>query len=499
MRAFCLVTSLFALTACATSPQAPLLAIGAPPQASDPYYQAAAAHIAAAPALEARARNVILFVGDGMGVSTITAARIYAGQSRGVDGESYTLAMDTFPRTAMSRTYGSDSQISDSAPTATAMTAGVKTSGGVIGLTAEAPARRCARSDAYATRSLFSIAEAQGLATGVVTTTTITHATPAATYANVAGRDWENDVRAARDGAQACADIARQLIEWPAGDGFEIALGGGRANFLPNIAADPENAEMRGARADGRNLIAEWTSREDRAFVWNRDQLAAADPDARVLGLFNPGHMAFDLERKSTRTGEPSLSEMTAAAITRLQREPTGYVLMVEGGRIDHGHHAGMAHLALADTDAFDQAIATALAMTNRDDTLIIVTADHSHVFTMAGYAARGNPILGLSAGPDGVALADDGLPYTTLGYANGPGSVFADGATPSARPNLTGVDTHAPTYRAQSLVPLGSESHAGEDVVIYAWGPGDDVVAGTLEQNMIFHIMARALGFDLR
>lgn len=499
MRSLWLAASLFAISACASTSQPPLRAVGAPPQASDPYYQAAAARLAEAPALTTPARNIILFVGDGMGVSTITAARIYAGQRRGVDGESHNLAMDTFPRTAMSRTYGSDAQISDSAPTATAMVAGVKTSGGVIGVTAAAPRRRCEGSDAYATRSLFSIAEAEGLATGIVTTTTITHATPASAYANVAGRDWENDVRASRDGAQACADIARQLIEWPDGDGFEIALGGGRANFLPNTVADHENAEARGARADGRNLIAEWESREDRVFVWNKEQLAAVDPGARVLGLFNPGHMAFDLERQSVRTGEPSLSDMTAAAIARLQREPNGYVLMVEGGRIDHGHHAGMAQLALADTEAFDQAIATALAMTNREDTLILVTADHSHVFTMAGYAARGNSILGLSAGPGGVALAEDGLPYTTLSYANGPGSVFAEGASPSARPDLTGVDTHAPTFRAQSLVPLGSESHAGEDVVLYAWGPGDDVVAGTLEQNMIFHIMARALGFDLR
>lgn len=493
-----------ALAACATTGTPAARIAPAPPQINDPYFQAGAARVAAAPAGQ-RARNVILFVGDGMGVATVTAARIYAGQRQGLDGESYNLAMDTFPRVALSRTYGADAQISDSAPTATALVSGVKTNDGVLGLTAGVRPMQCEGADQFISRSLFEIAEEAQMATGIVSTARITHATPGAAYSHTAGRDWENDVNAARDGASACVDIARQLIEWPAGDGFEIALGGGRANFLPNTTADPETPSERGLRADGRDLIAEWSARPGHVFVWNSEQLAAAAPDAQVLGLFSRSHMAYESLRMQDPGGEPSLAEMTAISIQRLAQQPNGYVLMIEGGRIDHAHHEGRAGDALSETVSFDTAIRTALDMTSRDDTLIIVTADHSHTLSMSGYARRGTPILGLSTDSSGaVALARDNLPYTTLGYMNGPGAVLppaTQGQPPRAatRPDLTHVDTQALSFEQQSLYPTQSETHGGEDVAIYAWGPGDEAVGGTMEENTVFHVMARALGFAWR
>lgn len=462
------------------------------PQQNDPYFIAGAQRAAAAP-LNGRARNVILFVGDGMGIATVTATRIYAGQQQGRDGESYQLAMDMFPHTAFSRTYTHDYQVAESAATAAALMTGVKTRSGVIGLTSEATLGACDSATGHDARTLFEIAEGAGLATGVITTARLTHATPAAAYAHTPHRDWENDAVAARANAAVCPDIARQLIEWPHGDGFEIALGGGRPNFMPSTAADPETPNEAGARADGRDLTAEWVSRApNRVYVWNAAQLAAAPADARVLGLFSRSHMAYESERASDVAGEPSLAEMTATVIERLSQDSDGFVLLVEGGRIDHAHHAGQAGQALSETAAFDAAVRTALEMTSRQDTLIVVTADHSHTLTISGYAERGNPILGLASEEDegGVALAEDGLPYTTLGYANGPGSV-----SPAARADLRGVDTLDLNFRQQALVPLGSETHGGEDVPIYAWGPGDEGFAGTLEQNVVFHLMARALG----
>lgn len=501
-RAALLAALCLAAAGCATMPTPPRPESVAVRQAQDPYFRAAAERIAAAPAPAKRARNVILFIGDGMGVATVTAARIFAGQQKGVDGESYTLAMDTFPRTALSRTYSHDFQVSDSAATATAMTSGVKTRSGVLNLTSEAQSRRCLGSHGKETTTLFQLAEGKGLATGIVSTARITHATPAAAYAVAANRNWENDAETARAGAAACADIARQLIEWPAGDGFEIALGGGRANFLPQSAADPEHEGQKGLRADGRDLAGEWAARSGGVYLWNAQQFSAHDfsTPAKVLGLFSPSHMAYEADRARDPAGEPSLAEMTAAAIKRLSQDADGYVLMVEGGRIDHAHHGGEARRALTDTVAFDDAIRAALDLTSRDDTLILVTADHSHVLSIAGYPARNNPILGLVQGPDSGegagAIADDGKPYTTLGYMNGPGSIFARGATPTERPDLTNVDTTALGFRQPALVPLGSETHAGEDVAIYAWGPGDDVVGGVWEQNVIFHALARALGW---
>ena len=189
---------------------------------------------------------------------------------------------------------------------------------------------------------------------------------------------------------------------------------------------------------------------------------------------------------------------MTTAAITRLSRNPNGYVLMVEGGRVDHGLHAGDAQRALGDAAALDEAIAAAVAMTNAEDTLIIVTADHSHTLAMQGYPQRGNPILGLVKENDKLVLAADGKPYTTLSFANGPGSICKkqdDGKWLCDRPDLTNVDTTALGFRQQSLVPLGSETHGGEDVAIFAGGPGANLFSGTMEQNEIFHVMARSLG----
>lgn len=462
------------------------------PQAQDAYFVAGAARAAQAPS-RARAKNVVVFIGDGMGVTTVTAARILAGQRAGRDGESHTLTIDTFPHTAFSRTYSVDLQISESASTATAILSGIKTKGGGIGLTAGAGSGDCGGKAASASRSLIEIAENAGLATGVVTTARITQATPAAAYAHVPNRNWETDGVISSDSIATCADIARQLIEWPHGDGLEVAFGGGRLAFLPMSVADPEFPSRNGVRVDERNLIGAWAAGPNRVFVSNATQLAAAAPDARVLGLFSPDHMAYENDRARAGSGEPSLKEMTVAAIRRLQRDPDGFVLVVDGGRIDHGHHEGRAAAALSETIAFDEAIRAALDLTSRSDTLIVVTAGHSHTLTMSGYARRGTPILGLSTTASGApALANDRKPYTTLGYMNGPGA-----PNEGARPDLSGIDTTAPGFHQQALVPTEQETHGGEDVPIYAWGPSDANFAGTLEQHAIFHLTARALGFS--
>jgi len=443
-----------------------------------------------------KARNVIIFIGDGMGVSTLTAGRIFEGQQLGLDGESYVAQMDRLPHTALVKTYSHDAQVADSAPTATALVAGVKTKNGVIGVGPEAIENDCAATAPFKVQSLFGMAEDKGYATGIVSTATITHATPAATYAHTAQRDWEVDANmpnAAK--AAGCTDIARQMIEWPHGNGLDVMLGGGRQHFLPATLVDPEYPNAKGKRADGKDLSAIWkAANPNGAYVWNSESFAAVDAKKtnKLLGLFEPSHMQFEADRTAAGGKEPSLAEMTTKAIAMLSKNRKGYVLMVEAGRIDHAHHGGNARRALQDTVALNQALKAAMDSVDLKDTLIVVTSDHSHTFTMSGYPERGNPILGVVASPIGTpTLAKDGKAYTTLGYANGPGAVTA-----TERPDPATEDTGALNYRQQSLVGLSSETHGGDDVVARATGPKAHLFKGTIEQNTIFHIMKAALGF---
>jgi alkaline phosphatase len=474
-----------------------------------------------------RAKNVIVFLGDGMGVSTVTAARIFEGQLRGEPGEENQLAFEDFPHVALLKTYTTDQQTPDSAGTITAIVAGTKTRAGVLSVDRKVERGDFASVTGHELRTIVERAEERGLATGLVTTTTVTHATTGALYAHSPDRDWQSDDMLAPEArAAAFPDIARQLVEFPLGDGIEVALGGGRQHFRPRELPDPGFPERAGRRLDGRDLTAEWVAgRENAAYVWNRQQLLETDPEKvdHLLGLFDPSHLHFEADRRADGGGEPSLSEMTAVAISILRRNPKGFFLMVEGGRIDHAHHSGNAYRALTDTIEFSNAIRVALNSTDCDDTLIIATADHSHVFTMAGYPTRGNDILGkvVSNGPrgespDGYSRDSLGRPYTTLGYQNGPGASSAvlergGGAIHQqrgdlgirgegqGRPDLTDVDTSDPDFLQEAAVPLYYETHGGEDVAVYATGPGSDLFHGVQEQHYIYHAMVEALGWNRR
>ena len=176
-----------------------------------------------------------------------------------------------------------------------------------------------------------------------------------------------------------------------------------------------------------------------------------------------------------------------------MSKNPNGFFLMVEGGRIDHGSHANNAYRTLTDAVAMDAALKVALAKVSLKDTLIIVTADHSHTMSMAGYSDRDAPILGVSTFRGKPVLDLKGKPYTTIGYANGPG------AKEGPRKDLTNAVTTDPDYIQESLVPLSSETHGGEDVAIMAAGPWAHLLQGVVDQNYIFHVMDHALQASAR
>jgi alkaline phosphatase len=460
-----------------------------------------------------KAKNVILFIGDGMGVSTLTAARILEGQMRGESGEENRLSFENFPFSALSKTYSANQQTSDSAPTMSAIITGVKTDEGVLSVNQNIVHADYKTVKGNETKTLLEMAEENGRSTGIVTTARVTHATPGACYAHTADRDWESDTdiyKRKKDAYDAkFPDIASQLLSFKYGDGPEVVMGGGRAKLLPQTMADPEYPKVKGERMDGRDMTKEWTAKyQDSAYVWNKKQFDALDPKKtkHLLGLFEPSMMQFEADRAKDAAGEPSLTEMTSKSIDILSQNKKGYFLMVEAGRIDHGHHDGNAYRALTDTIELSNAVRAAAQKVNLDDTLIIVTADHSHTLTIMGYPMRGNDILGFvrEIGPDGNPEADlkkdrDGRPYTTLNYASGPGHKEGTvqekkGKDISVRPDPSKTDTTDPNYLQEAMVPLSAETHGGEDVAIFATGAGSYLVRGSMEESWIFYVMAEAM-----
>lgn len=442
--------------------------------------------------MTASAGQVVLFLGDGMGVTTVTAGRILAGQKLGLQGEEHRLSFESFDNVALIKTYNTDMQVPDSAGTMSAIVTGKKTRFGVLSVNSGVERGNCAQSLSGALPTLMELAEEAGFATGIVTTTRITHATPAANYAHVPERDWEDDSMVPPEATKAgCKDIARQLVEFGVGDGIDVILGGGRANFLPAGEADPEYPDVMGRRKDGRNLITEWqtlggnSKAGPRRFVWKAETFAALGTKGQVLGLFEPSHMQFDADRSKDRAGEPSLAEMTSFAIKTLQGRSRNFFLVVEAGRIDHGHHAGNAYRALHDVIALDAAVAVASSALNPKRSLVLVTADHSHTLTFAGYPPRGNPILGkvpvMPGGGEGGAPTYE---YPTLGYANGPGAI----------PDYTTVDTQSPNFRQPATLPMLAETHGGDDVAAYARGVAGELVRGVMEQNELYRALHKAL-----
>jgi len=473
------------------------------------------------------AKNIILFVGDGMGVSTVTAARIHAGQQQGLQGEEYQLSFEKFPWTGLSKTYNTNQQTSDSAGTMTAMMTGIKTRAGVISVDEKSRRGDCSSylSEGNDLITVLELAEIAGKATGIVSTARLTHATPAATYAKAPERNWESSENLSNEERDmGCRDIAQQLIDFesnleawvnrgndhPNIDGIDVAFGGGRRAFFgedpASLAGFAENPGE-GRRNDGRNLITEWQNSHG-LYVMDQagfDAISASE-SRNVLGLFDPSHLHYEADRANDSAGEPSLTEMTLKAIDLLGNDDDGFFLMVEAGRIDHAHHAGNAFNALNDAVELSRAVDAAVNAVDTNETLIIVTADHSHTLTFSGYPTRGNPILGKVITNDSAGnpqstplLATDGLPYTTLGYANGAGFIDNGGETDAdkrggapapGRHDLSAVDTTRPGFHQEALVPTGGETHGGEDVAIYAIGPGAHLLSGVIEQNVIFHVM---------
>ena len=443
------------------------------------------------------AKNVIFFLGDGMGPVTTTAARIMKVKEDG------SLTMDTLPYTARIKTWSLDGQTTDSAPSMAAYMTGVKTRNEVLGMDGAtiaqgyAPGRdpvtgvtnavnNCPTSgNGAASTTLLELAIAKGKSTGAVTTARVTHATPGATYAHVCHRDTEYE-------------IARQFV--PGGAGFNTKLGKGPDVLMGGISYywRPYVAGTRPrGRPDGRDLVAELQG-QGYTFVNNLTAMNAAPTatGSKLIGLFDfaesQGHMSYELDRNPAV--EPSLAQMTAKAISVLSKNANGYFLMVEGGRIDHALHGTNAKRALVDTVAFDDAIKAALDTADLSNTLIVVTADHDHTMAFNGYGKRGTDILGVNINyATGRASTDAaGNNYTTL--------VFGNGANrPAVRTTLDPVAVTGNDYLQEVAIRRGSpgsETHGGGDVMLFATGAGASTFKGTIDNTRVFSLVRNAAGY---
>jgi alkaline phosphatase len=454
------------------------------------------------------AKNVIFFLGDGMGPTTVTAARIYQY------GEAGSLNMEKLRRTARIKTYSNDAQTTDSAPSMAAYMTGVKSNNEVISMSNDTKAysaggtpftsgrnSTCVTGNGTPVPTILETAISKGKATGVVTTARLTHATPAATYSHICNRNGENDIA-----AQAVPNNAK--FNKALGKGVDVLLGGDSTFW------QAKSGTLYNGRSDSANLIADMQT-SGYTFVNDLTTFNAAPvtTGTKLLGLFDQagsqGHMSYEADRDSTK--EPSLAQMTKKAIDILSKNTNGYFLMVEGGRIDHALHGTNAYRALTDTIAFDNAIKMALDNVDLTNTLIVVTADHDHTMAFNGYASLGNPILGKTDSYVNVkkgipALSSgDKLPYTTLVFGNGSGNgsfTAGGGATRlSTRADLTSVDTTTKDFNQEYGVQFagsgaGSETHGGGDVMLFSTGAGSSAFKGTIDNTKVFSLVKSAFGF---
>ncbi|XP_037026003.1 alkaline phosphatase [Bradysia coprophila] len=431
------------------------------------------------------AKNIIMFLGDGMSIPTLAATRIYMG------GEEKVLSFEKFPYNGLSKTYCASTQVADSACSATAYLGGIKANYATIGLTAAVALGDCRgeNNTAHHVHSIAKWAQDYGMSTGLVTTTQVTHASPAGVYAHTANRNWESNQILLDDGGdpEVCTDIAKQLVNGQVGKKLKVVMGGGRQEFLPTYEQDCEGRS--GKRTDGIDLIKRWKHKHQKhnaAYVQTKDELLNISQDTDyVLGLFDSSHMPYNID--SDHAVKPTLAEMVGKALDVLEKDQKGYFLFVEGGKIDHAHHSALAQRAFDETVEFAKAVELARQRTSEENTLIVVTSDHSHTMSIAGYSSRGNDILGIGNG----LKADDNLPYATISYANGPGHSL--NVNQQGRTDLLKTNMRDGKYTFPATVPLKEATHGGDDVAVFASGPWAHIFTGTYEQNYIPHAMAYA------
>lgn len=312
----------------------------------------------AAPALAARPKYVFYFIGDGLGSSQRQFSQFFLQEQSG--DRNGKLLMNTFEVAGINTTYCADTLITDSAAAGTALACGVKTNKGVIGKDV----------DGNNVKTLVEAARDAGMKTGLITTTRLTHATPAAFASHNVSRNNENE-------------IAEDFLN----SNVDFLAGGGARNFIPQSMkienGDAVGSTIKSKRKDDKNLIKGFQEKGYKTFLGMAGAKAFSTTDFskvdRAFSVFTYTHTPYEIERRNQYPDMPSLAAMTRAGIDVLARGDKGFFLMVEGGRIDHACHANDATGAIYDTLAFDDAVKAAydFLKTHPEETLIVVVGDH--------------------------------------------------------------------------------------------------------------------------
>ncbi len=439
-----------------------------------------------------RARNVIFLVSDGMSLGTLTMAERHLRRQEGRGTHWLGLYDRPDLRRALMDTASANSPVTDSAAASSAWGCGHKVKNGAINFAPDGRPRT----------PILRLARAAGKGTGLVTTATITHATPAGFAAQVEARADEGI-------------IAAQYLEV----GVDVLLGGGARFFDP------------AQRADQRDLFADY-ARAGYAVVRDAAALRAASAGGRLLGTFDDGHLPFALDHRADpalRATVPTLAEMTQVALARLAAHERGFVLQIEGARVDHAAHANDIGGLLFDQLAFDDAVGVAAAFAaGRDDTLVIVTSDHGNAnpgLNGAGgsFTSRGGSYGDTQECFDRVARFSQTNVWTLAGL--GPDSSaaqvrervhtataldFDDDEIEMLRHALR--KEHREGYRVRNapLVAYGQilanhtsvgwtgTQHTTDYTELAAFGPGSEAIGGVVQNNALFGVMTRALGLPV-